>query len=135
LSAIPGAKLIPVDREQVPDFQTEDEEDKFRSTHELGPAMVEEMRRPHEIDEILPAARESSILQRHSRNLSVRFDLDTLNRLRKVAKKKGVGYQTLLKQFVTERLYEEEKREGLIEDREAVATPPAMLQTGLLSSR
>jgi len=111
---MPGAKLIPVDREQIPDFKTEDEEDKFWSTHELGPAILEEMRPPHEIDEILHVARGSSIFQRHSRNLSVRFDLDTLNRLRKVAKKKGVGYQTLLKQFVTERLYEEEKREGLL---------------------
>ena len=114
---MPGAKLIPVHREQIPDFKTEDEADKFWSTHELGPATLEEVRRSHEIDEILPAAHESSILQRHSRNLSVRFDLDTLNRLRKVAKKKGVGYQTLLKQFVTERLYEEEKREGLIGGR------------------
>jgi predicted DNA binding CopG/RHH family protein len=65
----------------------------------------------------LLAARERSILQRHTRNLSVRFDLDTLNRLRTVAKKKGVGYQTLLKQFVHERLYDEEKREGLIGGR------------------
>ena len=27
---------------------------------------------------------------------------------------KGKGYQTLLKEFVVERLYEEEKREGLV---------------------
>src|ERR1700730_12915079 len=108
--SVPGAKLIPVDRDQIPDFKSEDEEDEFWSTHELGPAILEEMR-PHKLDGILPAAREDSIFQRHSRNLSVRFDMDTLDRLRKVAKKKGVGYQTLLKQFVIERLYEEEQRE------------------------
>ena len=109
-----NAKLIPVERNQIPDFLNEDEEDKFWSTHELGPAMLEAMRPSHELDTILQPARERAILQRHTRNLSIRFDLDTLNRLRKVAKKKGVGYQTLLKQFVNERLYEEEKREGLV---------------------
>jgi len=109
-----SAKLIPVERDQIPDFLNEDEEDKFWSTHELGPAMLEAMRPSHELDAILPPARARAILQRHTRNLSVRFDLDTLNRLRIVAKKKGVGYQTLLKQFVNERLYEEEKREGLL---------------------
>jgi hypothetical protein len=29
-------------------------------------------------------------------------------------RRKGKGYQTLLKEFVLERLYEEEKREGVI---------------------
>ncbi|MFD3005309.1 hypothetical protein [Thermus tengchongensis] len=31
-----------------------------------------------------------------------------------LARRKGKGYQTLLKEFVLERLYEEEKREGVI---------------------
>jgi hypothetical protein len=31
-----------------------------------------------------------------------------------VAKSKNKGYQTLLKEFVVERLYEEENREGII---------------------
>jgi hypothetical protein len=33
-----------------------------------------------------------------------------LHRLRRLAAARGIGYQTLLKQFVTERLYEEERR-------------------------
>ena len=37
-----------------------------------------------------------------------------MHRLRRLAEKKGTKYQTLLKTFVQERLYEEEKREGLI---------------------
>lgn len=44
----------------------------------------------------------------------MRFDPDTLARLKAVARRKHKGYQTLLKEFVMERLYEEEKREGLI---------------------
>ncbi len=47
----------------------------------------------------------------------MRFDDDTLGRLRFLAEKKHKGYQTLLKEFVTERLYEEEKREGIISAR------------------
>jgi predicted DNA-binding protein len=49
--------------------------------------------------------------------LSVRFDDETIRRLKAVSEKKNKGYQTLLKEFVTERLYEEGKREGLLENR------------------
>ncbi len=45
----------------------------------------------------------------------MRFDEFTLKRLRVLAARRNTGYQTLLKEFVVERLYEEEKREGLIE--------------------
>ncbi len=47
--------------------------------------------------------------------VAVRFDQFTLRRLKALAALRNTGYQTLLKEFVTERLYEEEKREGIIE--------------------
>jgi hypothetical protein len=47
--------------------------------------------------------------------VAVRFDEFTLERLRTLAARRNTGYQTLLKEFVVERLYEEEKREGIIE--------------------
>ena len=47
--------------------------------------------------------------------IAVRFDEFTLKRLRVLAARRNTGYQTLLKEFVVERLYEEEKREGIIE--------------------
>jgi hypothetical protein len=47
--------------------------------------------------------------------IAVRFDEFTLIRLRALAAHRNTGYQTLLKEFVVERLYEEEKREGIIE--------------------
>jgi hypothetical protein len=47
--------------------------------------------------------------------IAVRFDEFTLKRLRALAARRNTGYQTLLKEFVVERLYEEEKREGIIE--------------------
>ena len=36
-----------------------------------------------------------------------------------LAARRNTGYQTLLKEFVVERLYEEEKREGIIESTQA----------------
>ena len=42
--------------------------------------------------------------------INVRFDDLTLRRLKALAASRNGGYQTLLKTFVQERLYEEEKR-------------------------
>lgn len=46
--------------------------------------------------------------------IAIRFDQFTLQRLRALAATRNTGYQTLLKEFVVERLYDEEKREGII---------------------
>jgi predicted DNA binding CopG/RHH family protein len=46
--------------------------------------------------------------------IAVRFDQFTLMRLKALAAARNTGYQTLLKEFVIERLYEEEKREGIV---------------------
>ncbi|ERR1022692_453397 len=47
--------------------------------------------------------------------IAVRFDEFTIKRLKDLAARRNTGYQTLLKEFVVERLYEEEKREHIIE--------------------
>jgi hypothetical protein len=47
--------------------------------------------------------------------IAVRFDKFTLQRLKALAALRNTGYQTLLKEFVVERLYEEEKRAGIID--------------------
>jgi hypothetical protein len=47
--------------------------------------------------------------------IAVRFDEFTIKRLKDLAVRRNTGYQTLLKEFVVERLYEEEKRERIIE--------------------
>jgi predicted DNA binding CopG/RHH family protein len=46
--------------------------------------------------------------------IAIRFDQFTLMRLKSLAAARNTGYQTLLKEFVIERLYEEEKREGIV---------------------
>jgi hypothetical protein len=47
--------------------------------------------------------------------IAIRFDQFTLKRLKALAALHNTGYQTLLKEFVVERLYEEEKRAGIID--------------------
>jgi len=47
--------------------------------------------------------------------IAIRFDQFTLKRLKALASLRNTGYQTLLKEFVVERLYEEEKRAGIID--------------------
>jgi hypothetical protein len=47
--------------------------------------------------------------------IAIRFDQFTLTRLKALAAQRNTGYQTLLKEFVIERLYEEEKRAGIID--------------------
>jgi hypothetical protein len=51
---------------------------------------------------------------RRTTPIATRFDQFTLARLKALAELRDTGYQTPLKQFAVERLYEEEKREGII---------------------
>jgi hypothetical protein len=45
---------------------------------------------------------------------SIRLEQDTDERIWRLAARKKIKYQTLIKQFLSERLYEEEKRMGLV---------------------
>src|SRR5918999_237609 len=56
--------------------------------------------------------------------INVRFDAFTLARLKEMAERRNVGYQTLLKDFVVERLYEEERREGVLPAGRVEETEP-----------
>lgn len=95
--------------EEIPAFETEAEEAEFWAAHSFGEEFLEKMGPVPE--GVLPPTRA------RTKPISLRFDDDMLQRLKAVAEKKHKGYQTLLKEFVTERLYEEEKREGLLEER------------------
>lgn len=94
---------------EIPPFGSERDEAAFWASHGLGDELLECMA-PVERD-ILPPPRP------RSRPIAVRFDEDVLRRLRVVAARKRKGYQTLLKEFVVERLSEEEQREGLVASR------------------
>lgn len=98
---------IVYDHDQLPEFKSEAEENEFWGNHAWSEEMMDK------------AALEASnyplppIRSRQSAT-SIRFDNSILRRLKSLARRRGVGYQTLLKTFVAERLYEEEKREGVI---------------------
>lgn len=95
---------------EVPQFKSEQEEQAFWDAHTLGEHLLSQMERGGPDDLRALGARQPT----RSRTIAVRFEEDVLKRVRAVAAKKHMGYQTLLKEFVLERLYEEEKREGLI---------------------
>ena len=59
-------------------------------------------------EEILPRDHHTT------RPIVVRLDEDVIRLLKLLAQRKGKGYQTLLQEFVIERLYEEEQWEGLV---------------------
>lgn len=99
------------DMKDIPQGMSEAEEAEFWSTHSFSDSLLEQMRSvPEEGDEMFPPARARSI----SKRISLSVEEDTLRRLKRLAQKKHLGYQTLLKSFVQERLYEEERREGLL---------------------
>ncbi len=103
-------KFIPLtDPSQIPDAMTEDEARTFWDTHEIT---EEYLAKAQVSDDDGPPIRERRAVQ--SRAISIRFENNTAERLKHLAAKKGMAYQTLLKQFVLERLYEEEKRDGLL---------------------
>ena len=89
--------------DEVPTFTSEAEEATFWATHELSDEILARM-------EDVP---EGVLARPRTKPIPVRFDEDTVRRLKVLAAKRHKGYQTLLKEFVVEHLYEEEKREGL----------------------
>jgi hypothetical protein len=82
---------------------------------------------PEEGDGWLPPARP------RIRPIAVRFDEATLDRIKALAGRRHTGYRTLLKQFVIERVYEEEKREGIIGETVGVTEDRSQL-TSILTS-
>jgi len=100
--------LIEIDSlNEVPIFANEREEVEFWDTHGFSDKFFRD-NPPEPDDPNLPPPRARTT------PVAVRFDTDTLARLKALARKKHKGYQTMLKEFVSERLYEEEKREGLL---------------------
>jgi predicted DNA binding CopG/RHH family protein len=92
--------------EDIPVFASEAEEANFWAQHQLSDALLAAM---EPLDEqVLPPPRPRTT------PVAVRFDESTLRRIKALAARRGKGYQTLLKEFVVERLYEEERREGII---------------------
>jgi hypothetical protein len=76
------------------------------ATHRLADELWDQLP-PVDEDELPPG-------RARTKPVPIRFDDSTLQRNRVIAARRNKGYQTLLKEFVVERLYEEERREGIV---------------------
>jgi predicted DNA binding CopG/RHH family protein len=94
----------------IPEFESEAEESAFWDNHTAAEGLISDPDTA-ELDRLVPPA---SPRTNRKRPVSLRLNEDTLARLKRLATKKHTNYQTLLKNFVNERLYEEEKREGMV---------------------
>jgi len=92
----------------VPNFANEADGAEWWSTHDPGDELLAQMK-PVPLTPEEQAARNA-----RTHPVAIRFDDSTLERVRALAHRRHKGYQTLLKEFVVERLYEEEKREGMV---------------------
>lgn len=90
----------------IPDFASEKEEAEFWDAHELAPGLYTAEARQQAEQMLPPAVPRPG----KTRPTSIRLGRDLESRLRHLAELKGTSYQTLLKEFVLERVYEEEKR-------------------------
>lgn len=105
--------------EDIPEFASEEEYANFWETHTPGPALFEAAKNNPEswelLNRIAPRTRPRQPRQPKDTHITtLRLDGDTEQRLKHLAALKKIPYQTLLKQFVNERLYEEEKRMGVV---------------------
>lgn len=89
---------------EVPDFATEDEEREFWDTHSISAELAEDFDRPARG----PMARKMRDAAMPS------LDEETLRRLLELSLMKQVAPRELILRFITERLYEEEKRAGIL---------------------
>jgi hypothetical protein len=115
------SRLKPVNSpEEVPDGLSDEDQIRFWETHEITEEFLAKAEMASEDER--PRSRTTPV--------TVRFDDFTLGRLKDLAESRNVGYQTLLKELVIERLYEEERRQGTlpagqVPDAESVEEPPA----------
>jgi uncharacterized DUF497 family protein len=98
---------------EVPSFASEKEEQAWWDEHDISEELLGTFEPRSKMDH-LPPPREKTIIRPPEAAISVRMERDLVNRLKALAGKKGIGYQTLLRQFVADRVYEEEKREGIL---------------------
>lgn len=89
--------------DDVPVFASEDEERAYWDTHTLSDALLNEMAEGPG-DPRLPAPRGHG----QTRPVSMRLDDDLLQRLKAAARRRNMRYQTLLKQWLSERIRLEE---------------------------
>jgi hypothetical protein len=93
------------DPKDVPEGLTDEEQIRFWETHDVTEEFLAKVEEAPEGERPRPRQR--------TRSIDV-LDDSTLERLKELADRRNVDSDTLLNNFVAERLYEEEKREGIL---------------------
>jgi len=83
---------------EVPDFDTEEDEHEFWSLHCLDPRLIQSSIHS-------PDSREST-------TITLRFDPRMLSRIKRIARSRFLNYQSMMKQWLAERMEEEIRRSG-----------------------
>ena len=81
---------------ELPEFETEQEEARFWTTHQLSPGLMK-------ASEHVPDSREST-------TITLRFDPRMLSRIKRIARERFLNYQSMMKQWLAERLEDEQRR-------------------------
>ncbi len=81
--------------DDLPDFETAAEENEFWQQHELDPKLMAGS--VHEAD------------SRESTTITLRFDPRMLSRIKRIARSRFLNYQSMMKQWLAERLEDEMK--------------------------
>ncbi|MDP0490758.1 MAG: CopG family antitoxin [Verrucomicrobiota bacterium JB023] len=82
--------------DEIPDFDDEESEAKFWSEHELAPRLMQASLHA-------PDSREST-------TITLRFDPRMLSRIKRIARSRFLNYQSMIKQWLAERLEDEMRK-------------------------
>lgn len=80
---------------EVPEFETEDTEIQFWSSHQLDPRLMQSSLHRSDV--------------RESTTITLRFDPRMLSRIKRVARRRYLNYQSMMKQWLSERMEQEMK--------------------------
>ncbi len=86
------------DWKDVPDFETPEAEHDFWRQHSLNPRLIN--------------ASIHSPDSRESTTITLRFDPRMLSRIKRIARSRFLNYQSMMKQWLAERMEEEMRRSG-----------------------
>lgn len=84
--------------EEVPDFSSDEEENRFWQSHALDPRLINGS--IHN-----PDAKEST-------TITLRFDPRMLSRIKRIARGRYLNYQSMMKQWLAERVEDELRKTG-----------------------
>lgn len=83
---------------EVPDFESDTDEHDFWTQHSLNPRLIN--------------ASVHSPDSKESTTITLRFDPRMLSRIKRIARSRFLNYQSMMKQWLAERMEEEVRRSG-----------------------